>query len=52
MEPKKIVLMNLFARQEQRCRHRQQTSGYSGGRRGWDKLRSTETQIIIYKTAR
>ena len=33
------VLMNLFAEQQQRRKHREQTCGHSGGRRGWDKLR-------------
>ena len=32
-----MVLMNLFAGQE--YRHRKQTCGHSGGRRGWDELR-------------
>ena len=39
MESRKMVLMNLFARQEQRLRHREQTFGHSGGRRGWDQVR-------------
>ena len=39
MESKKMVLMNLFAEQQWRHRHREQSCGYSGGRRGWDKLR-------------
>ena len=39
MESRKMVLMNLFSGQEERLRHREQTNGYSGHRRGWDKLR-------------
>ena len=30
MESKKIVLMNLFVRQQWRCRHRKQTCGHRG----------------------
>ena len=33
---RKMTLRNLFARQEYRCRHREQTCE---GRRGWDKLK-------------
>ena len=33
MESRKIVLMNLFAGQQWRCRHREQTYGH-GGRGG------------------
>ena len=29
-----MVQMNLFPRQEQRCRHRERTCGHSGERRG------------------
>ena len=39
MESRKILLMNLFAGQEERLRNRKQTYGHSGGRRGWGKLR-------------
>ena len=39
MESGKMILMNLFAGQVQRLRHRAQTCGHSSGRRGWDKLR-------------
>ena len=39
MESRKIVLMILFARKQRRHRYKQQTSGYSGGRGGWDDLR-------------
>ena len=35
MESRKMVLMNLFAGQKWRHRHRKQTCGQSG-RRGWD----------------
>jgi len=38
MESRNMVLMKLFARQEQRRRHRGQTCGH-GGRRGWGELR-------------
>ena len=39
MEYRKMILMNLFARQEQRFRHREGICGHGWGRRGWDKLR-------------
>ena len=35
-----MVLTNLFAGQEQRCRHREWTCGYSRGKSGWDKFRA------------
>ena len=39
MESKRMVPMSLYAGQEQRHRHREQTCGHSGGRRGQDKYR-------------
>ena len=36
---RKMVLMNLFAGQEQRYRHREQTSEHRVGRKVWGKLR-------------
>ena len=39
MESRKMVLMNLFAGQQKRHRHKEQTCGHSEGRRGWDNLR-------------
>ena len=36
---RKMILKNLFARQEYRHRHREQTCGHSEGRRGRDKLK-------------
>ena len=39
MESRKIVLMNLFAGQDKRGRHGEQTCEHSRGRRGWGKLR-------------
>ena len=39
-----MVLMNLFAGQEERLRHRKQTNGYSGQRRGC-KLRQCSIEI-------
>jgi len=35
---RKMVLMNLFAGQEQRHRHREQTYGHGGRGMGWDEL--------------
>ena len=41
MESRKTALMILFAGQQWRCRHREQTYGHGvqGGRRGWDVQR-------------
>ena len=39
MESRKMVLMNLSAGQQWRCRHRKQTAEHMRGRRGWDELR-------------
>ena len=36
-ESRKMVLMNLSAGQQWRCRRREQICGHSGGRREWDK---------------
>ena len=53
MESRKMVLMNLFAGQQWRRRHREQTYGHSRGRRGWDVWRAWHGNIytIICKTA-
>ena len=37
MESREMVLMNLFAGQQWRCRHREQTCGHSAWRIWWDK---------------
>ena len=42
MESRKIVLMNLFAGKECRCRYRKQTCGYSGGRKKGDRESSID----------
>ena len=39
MESRKMVLINLFAKQQWRCRHREQTCKHNGGRRGRDELK-------------
>ena len=52
MEYRKIVMMNLFAAQQWRCRHREQTYGHGGvvERRGWDEWRKyMETYTAICK---
>ena len=36
---RKMVTMNLYARQQKRHRYKEQTFGLCGGRRGWDDLR-------------
>ena len=45
MEPRKIVLMNLFSGQQWGCRQREQTCGHSRGRRGWDEWREQHGNI-------
>ena len=37
MESKKMILMNLVAQKEWKCRYRKWTCGQSGGRKEWDK---------------
>ena len=50
MQSGNMIQMNLFAGQEQRFRHRQQTYGHSRDRTGWDALREQHWNIItIYK---
>ena len=39
MESRKMILMDLSAGQQWRCRPGEQTCGHSWGRKGWDKLR-------------
>ena len=39
MESRKIILMKLSTGQQWKHRHREQTSGHSGEKREWDKLR-------------
>ena len=47
MESGKKVVMNLFAGQQWRCRHREQTCEHSEGERGWDKLREQHGNIYV-----
>ena len=49
-----MVPMNLSAGQPWRCRHREQTYGHSGGRRGRDECREQHGHIYstICKTGR
>ena len=39
MESRKVVMMNLFAGQQRRHRHKNQTFGHSEEGRGWESLR-------------
>ena len=49
MESRKMVLMNLFAGQQWRCRHREPTCGHSrGGEGGMDWKSNTETYTLQY----
>ena len=47
MESRKMVLMNLSAGQQWRCRHTEQTCehGSAGGRRRWDEWREQHRNI-------
>ena len=47
MESGKKVVMNLFAGQQWRFRHREQTCEHSEGERGWDKLREQHGNIYV-----
>ena len=47
MESRKTVLMNLFAGQQWRRRHREQICEHRVGRRGWDKWREQHGNIYI-----
>ena len=47
MESRKMVPMNLFAEQKQRCKHRGETCGHSREKRGWDELRVALKYIPI-----
>ena len=47
MESRKLVLMNLSAGQQWRRRHREQTCGHSGGRRGRRKWREQHGNIYM-----
>ena len=40
-----MVLMNLFAGKDWRCRCREWTCGHSRGRRGWDECRKLHRHI-------
>ena len=49
MEFKKMVMMTLYARQQNRHRSKEQTFGLCGRKRGWDNLKnSIETCILPY----
>ena len=41
----KDVLMNLFAGQQWRCRHREQPCGHAVGRRRWDERREQHGNV-------
>ena len=49
MESRKIVLMNLFARQQWRCRHREQTYRHRGRER---KERVGQMERVTWKHIR
>ena len=46
MESRKMVLMNLFAVQQWRCRHREQTYGHGWGR---GKVTVGQTETAAWK---
>ena len=46
MESTNVVLMSLFAGQQLRCIHKEQTCGHrEAGRRGWDRSREQHGNI-------
>ena len=47
VQSRKMVLMNLSARQQWRLRNGEQTCEHSEGRRGWDELREQHGNIYI-----
>ena len=47
IDSRKMALMSLFAGQQGRHRHREQTCGHSGGRRGWHGLREQYRNIYM-----
>ena len=47
MESRKMVLINLSARQQWKWRHRVQTWGHRGERRGWHGLRKQHWNLYI-----
>ena len=50
MESRKIILMNLCAGQQWRCRHREQTYGHGDGvEGGGKKKRAGETEGVAWK---
>ena len=48
MESRKMALMDLFAAQAQRCRHREQTCGHSEGRKGGGRAEKTALTHMHY----
>ena len=49
MESGMMVLINLYAEQQWKCRQREQTCEHSGGRRRCDKLKEWHGNIYITK---
>ena len=47
MESGKMILMNLFAGQQWRCKHKEHTCRHRRGRGGWDKLKEKHWNIHI-----
>lgn len=47
MEPRKIVLMNLFTEKKRRRRRKEWPGGHSGGRGGWDPLGEEQSSAPI-----
>ena len=46
-----MVVMNLFAGQQWRHKHREQTCGHDARGRGWDELRETYLSLYIKQRA-
>ena len=43
-----MVLIILFAGQQRRCRHKEETFGQSSEGRGWNDLKEIETYTVPY----
>ena len=48
MKSRKMVLMNLLAGQQWRCRCKQKTCGHNGERRGWEEWKRVALKHIHY----
>ena len=52
MESGKMILINLSAGKQWRCKHKEHNCRHRGGRRGWDKLKEKHWNIHIAAAAK